>query len=378
MILGIDASTPGSGGGQRHLIELLKCFHPEKHGFSRVKIWGVNKTLSQLPDSVNIDKISHPLLNKGFFHRVIWQLFFMDSAFKNQFDVLFCPFGTYTGKIRPYVSMSRNMLIFEESERKRFGMSWMRLKLKLLNHKQKKAFCNSQGIIFLSQYAMKQIGKVVNLKGIETEIINHGVSNNFRSEPKEQHPLTYYNFQNPFKFLYVSTVWIYKHPWNIVEAIANLRSKNYPVTISIVGNDEQKSAGKRLEQAIKNYDPKCEFVTWHKNVSLNEVVTHYQNADAFVFASSCENMPNILIEAMSSGLPIACSSYSPMPEFLEDAGLYFNPTKVGEIEPILEKMLVDHDLRKILSSYSYEYSKKFTWSKCADKTFLFLKRIAKK
>jgi hypothetical protein len=62
--------------------------------------------------------------------------------------------------------------------------------LKLLNHKQKKAFCNSQGIIFLSQYAMKQIGKVVNLKGIETEIINHGVSNNFRSEPKEQHPLT--------------------------------------------------------------------------------------------------------------------------------------------------------------------------------------------
>jgi glycosyltransferase involved in cell wall biosynthesis len=89
-------------------------------------------------------------------------------------------------------------------------------------------------------------------------------------------------------------------------------------------------------------------------------------------------MPNILIEAMSSGLPIACSSYSPMPEFLEDAGLYFNPTKVGEIEPILEKMLVDHDLRKILSSYSYEYSKKFTWSKCADKTFLFLKRIAKK
>ncbi len=57
MILGIDASTPGSGGGKRHLIELLKCFQPEKHGFSQIKIWGVNETLSQVPDSINIEMV---------------------------------------------------------------------------------------------------------------------------------------------------------------------------------------------------------------------------------------------------------------------------------------------------------------------------------
>ena len=32
-----------------------------------------------------------------------------------------------------------------------------------------------------------------------------------------------------------------------------------------------------------------------------------REAELFVFASSCENMPNILLEAMAAGLPIACS-----------------------------------------------------------------------
>ena len=30
------------------------------------------------------------------------------------------------------------------------------------------------------------------------------------------------------------------------------------------------------------------------------------------------DMPNILLESMASGLPIACSYYSPMPEFLKN------------------------------------------------------------
>lgn len=34
----------------------------------------------------------------------------------------------------------------------------------------------------------------------------------------------------------------------------------------------------------------------------------YKNADGFVFASSCENQPIILLEAMAAGLPIACSN----------------------------------------------------------------------
>ncbi len=58
----------------------------------------------------------------------------------------------------------------------------------------------------------------------------------------------------------------------------------------------KKALKESYNRQLKNYDPNGEFITWHKNVNLNEVATHYQQGDAFVFASSCENMPNVLME----------------------------------------------------------------------------------
>ena len=55
----------------------------------------------------------------------------------------------------------------------------------------------------------------------------------------------------------------------------------------------------------------------------------YLDADLGLFASSCENMPNILLETMGAGLPIACSNRQPMPEILKNGGEYFDPEKSG-------------------------------------------------
>jgi hypothetical protein len=47
--------------------------------------------------------------------------------------------------------------------------------------------------------------------------------------------------------------------------------------------------------------------------------------DLLIFASLCENLPNILLEAMNSRLLIACSSVEPMPSVLKGGGIYFGP-----------------------------------------------------
>jgi glycosyltransferase involved in cell wall biosynthesis len=378
MILGIDASTPGSGGARRHIIELLKAFSPEKHGFKEVKIWGVEDLLDQLPDVTWLVKRSHPYLNKGFFYRTFWQLFLREKAFRGDFDVLFSPFGTYTGSCRPYITMSRNMLIFDKVERSRFGFSVIRIKLRLLYYIQKKSFQNANGIIFISKFASEKINKQLDLSRVTARIIHHGISNDFINEPRLQMGICEYNFEQPFRFLYVSTIWVYKHPWNVVEAIGNLRRKGYPIRLDIVGNNEQKKAGKKLQQKLEDVDSGKHFIFWHKQVNLAEVSKHYHSANAFVFASTCENMPNILIEAMTSGLPIACSSFGPMPEFLKDGGLYMDPTSVADIEMKLEKILLDKVLRERMVAVSYDESKKYNWQKCADETFSFLNKIANK
>ena len=48
-------------------------------------------------------------------------------------------------------------------------------------------------------------------------------------------------------------------------------------------------------------------------------------------------MLNTLIESTCVGLPIACSNRGPMPEVLEDGGVYFDPENTQSIKRSIEK-----------------------------------------
>lgn len=375
MQLGIDASAPGSGGAKRHLIELLKEINPQDYGFNKVIIWGVDSLLDKLPDQEWLLIKTHPLLNKNLFFRIIWQIFLRDKTFKrHNIDILFCPFGTYVGSFKPFITMSQNMLIFDKKEKRRFPiLSILQLKLYILFYIQSNSFKKAAGIIFISKYAQTKINKILDLNSNLQKIIHHGVSSEFENNPSDN--LEKCETELKFRFLYVSTIWVYKHPINVIEAIQRLKNKGYNVELYLVGNPEEKYTSDKLNKLLenKNYS---EYVTWFKNVELNEVYEFYKSSDAFIFASTCENMPNILIEAMSSGLPIACSNYLPMPEFLEDAGVYFDPLSVSSIENALEQLLVNKVYRSNLAIKSFNLSKKYSWRKCSNETFNFFKIIS--
>ena len=373
MILGIDASAAGSGGARRHIIEIINCFEPIKHGFSKILIWAPKDLLDRLPNSNSLIKCSHPFLNKGLFYRILWQLFYRDKQFKKNIDVLFSPCGTYSGNFKPYITMSQNMLVFDKREQKKFGFSWYRLKFILLFFVQRYSFRNSQGIIFISKYAQDYISKYVNYGFVNTALIHHGISKFFKKPPLLQRSIDMYNYENPFIVLYVSTVFNYKNQLNVVEAILRLRNKGIPVVLNLIGGVGEKKIGKELGKKIVEVNSNKKLITWVKGVELKNIVDYYHSSDLFIFASTCENMPNILIEAMASGLPIACSASRPMPEFLENAGLYFNPENIDEIEETIEKMIKDPQLRESLSKSSFSISNKYSWQNCADKTFDFLK-----
>ena len=75
-------------------------------------------------------------------------------------------------------------------------------------------------------------------------------------------------------------------------------------------------------------------------IAFDEIHHCYMSSDAFVFASSCENLPNILIEAMASGMPIICSSLGPMPEVLGEQGLYFDPFEPETLKSGIKKSIL--------------------------------------
>ena len=99
--------------------------------------------------------------------------------------------------------------------------------------------------------------------------------------------------------------------------------------------------------------------------------------DRCIFASSCENMPNVLLEGMASGLPIACSDRGPMPEVLGDTGLYFNPEDPDSVAKTLQRLIEAPELREQLAHASSERSREYTWKRCADDTFAFIAEVAR-
>ena len=369
----IDAGTKASGGGRRHLKEILDEFVKAKYNVSKIYIWGPNSLLRILPDNPIIIKKTTKTLNTGLLGNFIWQHFFRDSDFKTvDFNCIYSPFGNYTGNLKPYITMSRNMLMFEEEERKKYGISFARIKLKLLYFIQKKSFINSTGIIFLSNYAKNIISNKLRNKFLSSKIINHGVSDEFRKKPKKQNPISNYSSSNPFNILYVSNILPYKYHLNVINAVNQLVIEGIPIKLTLVGEINSHKLGKKVNKLVNKVNSEKNIIDWKQNITIDEVNYFYHSSDCFIFASSCENMPNILIEAMSAGLPIICSNLGPMKEFLKNSGLYFNPLSIVEIKNAILKMTNDFNLRQKLSNESYNLSFNYSWERCSKQTISFI------
>lgn len=371
MILAIDASNIRSGGGLTHLIHLLEFATPNEYEISKVIVWASENTLSLLPNKTWLCKKSHLALNKSNNYSFIFQLTLLSKYLRlDKVDVLFVPGGTFLGSFKPVYTMSQNMLPFEKFEANRFKSRKTRLKFTILRYLQSKTFKNAEGIIFLTNYARKKISEVVKFTAT-TSIISHGTNPKFIQTPKKQREIGTYNLKSPFKLLYVSIVTDYKHQWNIAEAIIRLRKNMVPIELVLVGPSTSDAMNKL--QKVINGDP-YDCVKYLGEVNYDKIGEIYQDSDGFIFGSTCENQPMILIEAMSSGLPIACSNYGPMPEVLENAGIYFDPTDINSIETSLKAFLNNIDLRIRISNESFQKAKSFSWYESSNQTFSFLTR----
>lgn len=375
MILGIDASNIRAGGGLTHLVELLSSVEPEIEGFNKVIVWGSRKTLSQIPERNWLVLTHDNRLDARLISRIYWQHWVLPELAARSCDVLFVPGGTFHKGATPVVTMSQNLLPFEGKEILRFGVSWALIRLFILRLTQGHSFKKADGVIFLTKYAQKAVRNIIGkIKGREA-IIPHGISQEFYSSPKPQLSIETYRFDHPFRFLYVSIVDMYKHQWQVVEAVFQLRNEGLPVELDLIG-PAYTPARKKLQKAIDRFDPEGKFIHYHGPIPYRDLAKNINRANGVIFASTCENLPIILLEAMASGLPIACSNYGPMPEVLRDAGVYFNPENVESIYSALKALLQNKRLREDLAKLSYLYALEFSWHKCARDTFNFLFSIA--
>jgi glycosyltransferase involved in cell wall biosynthesis len=285
-------------------------------------------------------------------------------------DILLDLSGTYNGKFSPYVGMSRNMLLYEREEVERFGSFYQTLRFFILRKMQLSSFNKAAGIIFISNYAKNNILDRLKVKN-KWRVIHHGVSKKFeRHEYKTQKPAVEYSLLHKYRLLYVSNILGFKHHLNVAKAIIELNMSGYNFELLLVGASHDKSIAKKLISMIKNKGNNN--ITYLENVSYSRIAEIYHSSDAFIFASSCENMPNILIEAMTSGLPVICSNYGPMSEFGKNAVEYFDPTSVDSLKQSVLKVFASQELREKMLIENKIVTASFSWNKCSKELFDFL------
>lgn len=375
MIVGIDATSIRSGGGVTHLVELLSALEPETLGVERVIIWGGVALLDVLEDRQWLDKRNPLALNKGLLKRTFWQCFYLSRALRDaKCGILLVPGGSYAGNFHPVVTMSQNLLPFEMSELRRYGCSLNSLKFLLLRLVQSYSFKKSEGVIFLTKYARHTVLAVTGKLSGQNCIVPHGLNPRFFKQPKFQRSITDYDNTNPYRILYISIVDQYKHQWHVVEAVATLRKQGLAIVLDLVG-PAFPPALQRLNATIDRIDADRYWVNYQGPIAFDELHKQYMRADLGLFASSCENMPNILLETMASGLPIACSNKGPMPEVLGDAGMYFDPEKPEEISRALLILIKSPLLRAEFAQVSFARAQEYSWKRCANETFGFFNAV---
>ena len=370
--IAIDISRTMSGGGKSHILGILSEVNLGKFDISEIHVFGRKSVLGAI-DSIGNPRLvthSHPLLEKSLLHQVFWQYYHLPRLI-NKFscDILLSTSAGTSRVHNPSIVMSRDMLSFESSEIGRypkFRKLWWRLFL--LRYIQIRSLKKATGVLFLTKYAADSIqlwsGKIRNYR-----IIPHGVGEHFRVKRKiSDWPE---NNERSINCIYVSNAALYKHQWNVAMAIAQLRKEKIDLKITFVGGGIG-PAQKRLEETIKRLDPQKEYIFQDSFLPNNDLPDRILSADVFVFASSCENMPNTLLEGMALGMPIASSNRGPMPEVLEDGGIYFDPEKVEEIQDAIKEIILNEEKRTYIMGRAFEISQKYSWRRCSDETFKFL------
>lgn len=371
-VVGIDASRNRSGGAKAHIIGILSAVEPSDFGIAEIHVWSYRELLDALPDHPWLVKHCPRELEGSIVRQLWWQRTRLPAELRTSgCEILLSTAAGTLCNFTPSVVMSRDMLSFEQGEIDRYWFSKAWIRLFLLRYIQISALRKASGALFLTQYASDVIQRFSGALP-DSRVIPHGIGENFRTEvcvaKKSQ--------EDVLNCVYVSNADLYKHQWHVIEAVGILRDSGHKLKLELVGAGAG-YAREKVAEAIAKWDPTGEFVTITDAVPHHQVPAFLSAADIFIFASSCENMPNTLVEAMACSLPIACSSRGPMPEVLGAAGEYFDPEKPVTIAAAIAKLAADVTLRHERASEAKLLSAQYSWSRCASETWRYLVEIAR-
>lgn len=120
-----------------------------------------------------------------------------------------------------------------------------------------------------------------------------------------------------------------------------------------------------------------EGLRWLRYVPAEELPSLYAGAAAFAYPSLYEGFGLPVLEAMASGIPVACTAGTSMAEFAGPAPLLFEINDHEALADALSRILEDNDLSQARSTLGLERARQLTWRCFAEKTAQAYKTVSK-
>lgn len=139
------------------------------------------------------------------------------------------------------------------------------------------------------------------------------------------------------------------------DALKCLINEGYQFKVKWVGRPFNETYLQQVRTRI--IDCKLESVI-ELHDQTQDIRTCYQQADIFCLPSLYEGYPNVLCEAMSCGLPVACSDVCDNSRIVKQGknGFLFDPTRIEDMVQALRSLL-DMDIRELsqMGAYNRDY-----------------------
>ena len=113
----------------------------------------------------------------------------------------------------------------------------------------------------------------------------------------------------------------------------------------VVGGGPDKQ---RLQNLADQYGLESDLVHFHGVIP--DIERLYRDVDIFVHLSDWEGLPNTILEAMSSGLPVIATRVGGIPEVVIDGitGILVNPGDENKLLLVLDRLITDPKLRSTM------------------------------
>ncbi len=183
-----------------------------------------------------------------------------------------------------------------------------------------------------------------------------------------------YGVNRPF-VLFLSSLWPYKNCDGLLRAWALARGELDGRQLAVVGagRDEKYVASLRSLAAELGIASDVNFVG---AIPLEETVSFYRAADAFVYPSLNETFGLPILEAMACGCPVVTSDISAMPETAGGAAVLSDPQDPASIAKALGEALTPG--RDRLRDLGLQRAAQFTWGATAASTLDVYREVAER